>query len=458
MPGVRDIAVLAALGAALASEPALAADAFVSVGNDRTLSPNGGTVAINAGDTVTWNWVGPDSDHIMEADDLSWMSHAPGTDKDSIPVGHAFARQFPSTGAFAYHCRIHPDRMRGTVNVVSLQPPSATFTVAPSPSTGIAGQAYRGTTVGFDAAGSNDPDGGAVTFAWDLDGDGATEPASGTASTAVRSYAALGPVTVTLQVTDDEAVMRDAQRTVTIVNRPPAAALSATPSPAPAGQIVSFSAAASTDLDGTIAGYAWDLDGDGAFEPEAGTGPATARSYAAAGTVTPRVRVTDSDGATSVASLAVTIAAPPAPPAGPLPVPPAAPDAALAPAAPSAVLAPAAPGAGLTAAATQRLGRHGRLLVTGRCDAACTLSAAGSLSIPGGGKAGAGRTFRLGPVRGALSAAGRRDLVLKLPKPALAAARRALAKGRRVTAAIALTATGPGGSSAPVSRVVRLAR
>jgi PKD repeat protein len=79
-----------------------------------------------------------------------------------------------------------------------------------------------------------------------------------------------------------------------------------------AGQQVSF-ADTSTDSDGTIAARAWDLDNDGAFDD--GTGTSAQTSFAAAGSYTVRLQVTDDDGAPSVATRQVVVAAAPPPPA-----------------------------------------------------------------------------------------------------------------------------------------------
>ncbi|WP_431246168.1 PKD domain-containing protein [Leifsonia xyli] len=71
----------------------------------------------------------------------------------------------------------------------------------------------------------------------------------------------------------------------------------------------SFDGSASSDPDGTIASYSWDF-GDGA----AGSGATATHAYAAAGTYTARLTVTDDGGATGGASRVLTVKAPPSPP------------------------------------------------------------------------------------------------------------------------------------------------
>ena len=65
------------------------------------------------------------------------------------------------------------------------------------------------------------------------------------------------------------------------------------------GTTVNFSAAASTDADGTIVKYEWDLDGQPGFEKTT-TAPRTTQRFSNPGTVTTRVRVTDDTGATDI--------------------------------------------------------------------------------------------------------------------------------------------------------------
>jgi serine protease len=73
-----------------------------------------------------------------------------------------------------------------------------------------------------------------------------------------------------------------------------------------AGLTCSFDGSGSTDSDGTIASYAWNF-GDGT----AGTGVNATRSYAAGGTYTVILTVTDNGGLTGTTSQPVTVTAPP---------------------------------------------------------------------------------------------------------------------------------------------------
>lgn len=93
------------------------------------------------------------------------------------------------------------------------------------------------------------------------------------------------------------------------VGGPPTAAFTINPNPALAGRTVTFNASASSDESG-IARYEWDLDGDGQFEVDGGSSPATSRTYAAPASVTITLRVTDGTGKTSTTSQTLKISQP----------------------------------------------------------------------------------------------------------------------------------------------------
>ncbi len=178
--------------------------------------------------------------------------------------------------------------------------PEAAFTATPNP-------ALTGASVKFDASASKDPDGSIAKYLWDLDGNGTYETDTGTAAAVTRSYATLGDRQIGLKVVDNKGAIAKATRTVTIQNSPPTASFTASPNPASVGATVTFDATASKDSDGTIVKYEWDLNGDGSYETDTGTTPAISGSYGTVGERTIGLRVTDSDGATTVATKALVI-------------------------------------------------------------------------------------------------------------------------------------------------------
>ena len=118
-------------------------------------------------------------------------------------------------------------------------------------------------TVNFDGRGSSDPEGSALTYAWDLDGDGAYNDA--TTATASRTYAA-GEHTVRLRVTDPGGASDTASATIhadSATNTPPTATIDA---PAAGttwrvGDVISFSGTGTDAQDGALPGssLSWSL-------------------------------------------------------------------------------------------------------------------------------------------------------------------------------------------------------
>ena len=86
-------------------------------------------------------------------------------------------------------------------------------------------------------------------------------------------------------------------------NEPPLAAFSASPLQGPAPLTVTFDATASTDPDGVISAYAWDL-GDGATTR---SGVTTSHTFAEPGLYTVRLTVTDDRGAVGSAQRVISV-------------------------------------------------------------------------------------------------------------------------------------------------------
>jgi PKD repeat protein len=189
-------------------------------------------------------------------------------------------------------------------------PPTADFSIDPNP-------ALTGQTITFDASGSTPGDGTITDYKWDLDGNPVNgfETDSGADATVTRSYGKAGSFPVRVLVIDSNGNTDQAQKTLTINDRPPTASFAIDPNPALVNDTVNFDASASTDPDGSIARYEWDLDGNtgNGFEVS-GTDPTTTSSYSKTGAVTVRLRVTDDDDKESTTSqtLFITNNLPPA--------------------------------------------------------------------------------------------------------------------------------------------------
>ena len=153
-----------------------------------------------------------------------------------------------------------------------------------------------------DGSDSSDPDGTVASYTWSW-GDG-TPDTTGTSATATHTYATAGSKTVTLTVKDNRGGSSTAvakQVTVTAANQLPTASFTSTS----ANLTLSVDATASSDPDGTITGYSWDF---GDSTPLVTTGSAS-HTYAAAGTYTVTLTVTDNRGGTDVTTKDITVSA-----------------------------------------------------------------------------------------------------------------------------------------------------
>jgi len=116
-------------------------------------------------------------------------------------------------------------------------------------------------TVQFNGAGSSDPEGSALTYEWDLDGDGAYDDATGV--TAQWTYTSPGDVVVGLRVTDAALLTGTATKTISVANNPPVPVIS-TPVAGTTwkvGDQLSFSGSATDPEDGNLPASAlsWNL-------------------------------------------------------------------------------------------------------------------------------------------------------------------------------------------------------
>jgi DNA/RNA endonuclease G (NUC1)/PKD repeat protein len=163
----------------------------------------------------------------------------------------------------------------------------------------------EGSSVTLSAAGSSDPDGDALTYAWSF-GDGET----GTGASPSHVYADNGNYQVTVVVTDTYGAADTANTTVTVMNVAPTVAAFA------GGSLLQGETYAASGSFADPGADQWTAtvdfgDGSGA-RPLALNGDAfdLSHRYTAAGTFTVTVRVTDDDGAEGVRTATVTVGSP----------------------------------------------------------------------------------------------------------------------------------------------------
>src|SRR5439155_1315526 len=175
------------------------------------------------------------------------------------------------------------------------QPPVAAF---PAPN-------CSGLTCSFTDQ-SSDPDGTIASRQWNF-GDGSATSSQANPS---HTYATGGTYTVRLTVTDNANATNEVTPSVTVQAPPPPnqAPVAAFPAPSCSGLTCSFTDQ-SSDPDGTIASRQWNFGDGSATSSQANP----SHTYAAGGTYTVRLTVTDNANATDEVTHSVTVQAPPPP-------------------------------------------------------------------------------------------------------------------------------------------------
>ncbi len=176
------------------------------------------------------------------------------------------------------------------------QPPTASFTFTPV-------RPAVASPVTFNASDSRDPDGFIVSYSWNF-GDG-SPPVFQTNPFVLHTYnVAGGPLTVHLNVTDNAGAISSTSQTITIAvaNQPPIARFTHSPASPLAGQTVSFDASTSSDPDGIITSYSWNL-GDGSRR----NGASMTYTYPTPATYQVSLTVVDDGGASNSTTQQVQI-------------------------------------------------------------------------------------------------------------------------------------------------------
>jgi subtilisin-like proprotein convertase family protein len=279
----------------------------VNVTHPPTASFTSSPASPSTGQTVTFDGSGStDPDGPIAR--YEWDLDGNGTFETDGGASATTTHAYGTTGDVAVHLRVTDTDGATATTTRSLhianRAPTAAF-AAPAPLlAGVAGV--------FNATSSSDPDGSIVDYAWDFDGNGTYETAGGSTPTISHQFASAGTYPVGLQVTDNNGATGTTSVSVH-VTQPPLAALVLSPSTVQTGTPVSFDASGSTDPDGSIVGYEWDLDGNGSYETDSGTNPRVTKAYPNHGVIPVRVRVTDNDGGKSVATGTLTVNDPPPP-------------------------------------------------------------------------------------------------------------------------------------------------
>jgi len=241
-----------------------------------------------------------DPDGAIRRYDWDW-----GDGKYSYNGGRILTHRWHQIGAYAVTLTVTDDSgLKGVVSQNVLvgiggQPasPTAAFSFAPD-TPDIGGE------VVFDATGSTDSDGVITAYHW-VFGDGSESSAG---PIAYHSYNQAGDYFVILTVTDDDGYQGVATAMVPVAgggSTNPVACFGYTGG-GKVGDIMKFDGTCSSDSDGQIRGWRWDL-GDGVVDTT--SGPIVTHAYGKAGTYYVFLTVTDDDGWTGVTSATLTITA-----------------------------------------------------------------------------------------------------------------------------------------------------
>ena len=235
--------------------------------------------------------------------DYSW-DFGDGTPVDDAAANSGASHVFASPGIYTVTLTTTDDLGVSTTATqqITIDQPVAAFTTSPP------GVIAPGTTVGFDASGSTDPESAIDDYSWNF-GQGITVDTH-SSPTVQHKYWHRGAHTVTLTVTNDLGQTSTATQTVT-VDDPPTAAF--TPSatltaPAAPGATVSFDASASAPgaSGGTITDYSWNF-GDGTPVDDTAANSGASHAFASPGIYTVTLTTTDDLGVSAIATQQITI-------------------------------------------------------------------------------------------------------------------------------------------------------
>lgn len=268
--------------------------------NTAPIAVAGGPYTGTEGSTVIFSGTGssdPDGDPLR----YTWRFG------DSTPATTGLTTTHVYANDGVYVAALEVDDGRGgravataTVTIANL-PPVAVAVINPNP-------ALEDLAVTFDGSQSRDPGvADRLSYQWDF-GDG-SPIASGLS--VVYPYADNGLYPVTLTVTDDAGAVGVTSINLMVQNVPPVAATSGPYRTTLA--VPTTLTGTGSDVPADQLSYAWDLDNDGLFET---AGPIVTYTWLTSGSHPVTLRVTDDDGASTLAVTIVDVGAPPLAEAG----------------------------------------------------------------------------------------------------------------------------------------------
>jgi PKD repeat protein len=267
------------------------------------------TVTVNAPPAVTFDW---DPDSPLVSQEVDFQSQVSDPEGNTVTRAWDFGDGEIGTGAGPSHAYAAPGTY--TVNVTATDSNGAEGTATQS----IVVRSDPGPTSSFNFAPTVPDVGETVAFTstaqasqgsivavdWDFDGDGEFDDFSG--PDAEWAFEAPGTHVVKLRAQQTNGQFAVGQTSVR-VNGLPSADFTWNPASPVAGASVDL-VSTSTDFEGPLATFSWDLDGDGLYGD--GSGPVFRQPFAAAGTYDIGLHVTDSDGTVSTVRRQIVVSAP----------------------------------------------------------------------------------------------------------------------------------------------------
>jgi PKD repeat protein len=229
--------------------------------------------------------------------------------------GHSVTHSFSASGNFTVRLKVTDDdgatdTVSKIIQICPLPPanilPVADFIYTPSKNITTC-QSVTFTSTSYDV------DGSIVKEEWDLNNDGQFSWSGHFVS---KTFTTTGNHIVKLRVTDNNGATTTASKVIEVgacpvENIPPVAKFNYTPANPQVNQDVMFTSS-SYDPDGYIVKEEWDFNNDGSFELSyTQLGYTIAKSFASPGNYTVRLKVTDNDGASSIASKVIEVRAAP---------------------------------------------------------------------------------------------------------------------------------------------------